>query len=343
MTFSRKTGYKWLDRWKTEGLEALQGQSRRPRASPGKTPAALEAKVLEVRGRHPAWGARKIAHVLQRDQGVVLACSTVNSILKRNGCISESASQAAQPWKRFEREEPNELWQMDFKGHFGTDQGRCHPLTVLDDHSRFNLVLQAMGSEKFELVQPCLERAFQHYGLPRQINADNGSPWSAGGKPTATRLGLWLIRLGIRLTHSRPAHPQTNGKEERFHRTLKAEVLGTRRFEDFTQVQQQFNAWRREYNFDRPHQALGMQTPSQRYRPSQRSMPKVLPPIEYAPDDHVRRVQAGGIVHFQGREIHVWEALHGHPVALRPRTDEDSVIDLFFCHQHLQTFNLSEA
>jgi transposase InsO family protein len=340
---SRKTGYKWLARWDSDGRAGLVDQSSRPRHSPGKTQAAVEARVLEVRRRHPAWGARKIAHVLQRDRNLELACSTVNTILKRNGCISSHASQAAMTWQRFEHEAPNDLWQMDFKGHFATEQGRCHPLTVLDDHSRFNLVLEAVSMESYDEVQPRLHRAFERYGLPRRINTDNGPPWFAGGQATVTRLGLWLIRLDVQLSHSRPAHPQTNGKEERFHRTLKAEALGSRSFSTFEQVQRHFDTWRCSYNFDRPHQALGMQTPSQRYRASARALPKSLPPIEYGPDDVVRRVQSGGWISLNGRDIRLWEVLRGQPVALRPRAEEDAVLDVYFCHQRLYSIDLKET
>ena len=203
---SRKTGYKWL------GREDLKDRSRRPHTSPARMPAELESRVRALRAEHPAWGARKIAHVLQRDEGVQMAPSTANSVLRRHGLISPAASQAATAWQRFEHEAPNSLWQIDFKGHFATDAGRCHPLTVLDDHSRFNIVLQGLAGESMLPVQQTLQQAFQRYGLPDQINADNGPPW---GSPdgSLTALGAWLIPLGVELTHSRPRHPQTNGTD----------------------------------------------------------------------------------------------------------------------------------
>jgi len=339
---SRKTGYKLIKRWQQEGDEGLDDRSCRPKTSPARTAAPLEQQVLEVRTEHPAWGARKIAYVLQRDRGVELATSTVNSILRRHGRISQAASEAATGWQRFEHDKPNELWQMDFKGHFALDSGRCHPLTVLDDHSRYNLVLQASHSESFEFVQNRLQSCFERYGLPRRINTDNGAPWRMPGQPIVTRLGLWLIHLGIRLSHSRPAHPQTNGKDERFHRSLKAEALGTRRFADMHDAQRCLDAWRHVYNHQRPHQALQMQTPSERYAASPRAMPKTLPPIEYGPDDIVRKVQAGGYIHFQGREIRLYESLRGLPIALRPTSDRDGVYDLYFCHQRLYEIDLSD-
>jgi len=339
---SRKTGYKWLARWKAKGTQGLQDQPCRPHSSPLKTAPSVERQVLQVRAQHPAWGGRKIAHVLRRDHDVQLASSTANSILKRHGRIDEAASEVATAWQRFEHAAPNELWQMDFKGHFATAAQRCHPLTVLDDHSRFNLVLDAVHAERFELVQSCLQRAFQRYGLPWRINTDNGPPWGTAGRVDAlSRLGVWLIRLGIRLSNSRPAHPQTNGKDERFHRSFKAEVLGTRQFRDLDDAQRHFDAWRHVYNFQRPHQALDMRTPSQRYAPSQRSMPSTLAPIEYGPGDLVRKVQHSGWVHLHGHNIRLSESLHGLPVAFRPRITQDGVFDVYFCHQHLYEVDLN--
>jgi transposase InsO family protein len=341
-SISRKTGYKWLERWRSEGAAGLSNQSCRPRSSPARTPSDLEEQVLEVRAKHPAWGARKIAHVLKRDREVVLATSTVNSILRRHGCISAAASEAAKPWQRFEHEAPNDLWQMDFKGHFPVGDVRCHPLTVIDDHSRYNLVLQASDSESYEFVKATLQRAFEHYGLPQRINTDNGAPWRAPGLPGFTRLGLWFVRLGIRLSHSRPAHPQTNGKDERFHRSFKAEVLGLRSFDNLVAAQIHFDDWRRIYNHVRPHDSLQMDTPSQHYRPSARSMPTTLPPVEYGPDDLVRKVQAGGFVDFKGRKLRVYESLRGQHVAFRPRIDCENTFDLFFCLQQFGSINLTE-
>ena len=164
------------------------------------------------------------------------------------------ASQAAAAIQRFEHEQPNALWQMDFSGTFMTLAGQCLPLVVLDDHSRFNVVLHALGDERRESVQPVLQSAFQRYGLPERINGDNGPPWGNKGQPGLTGLAVWLIRLGVRLSYSRPMHPQTNGKDERFHRTMKAEVLATQQFRDLNDAQKQLAKWRHIYNFERPHQ-----------------------------------------------------------------------------------------
>lgn len=339
---SRKTGYKWLGRYERQGQAGLEPLSRRPRHTPGRTPEALEAQVLTLRQRHPAWGGRKISHVLQRDQGVTVAPSTVTEVLRRHGCLEERGTGLVRAWQRFEHEAPNDLWQMDFKGHFATDRQRCHPLTVIDDHSRYNIVLQALAAERFEPVQACLLQAFTRYGLPRRINTDNGTPWAASGMVTLTRLGVWFIRLGIELSHSRPAHPQSNGKDERFHRTFKAEVLGSRRFRDLSDAQRHFDPWRRVYNHERPHQALGMQTPAQRYRSSPRAMPRTLPPIEYGPDALVRKVQYGGWVDLKGRQLRLSAGLRGQYVAFRPRPGIDGKYDILFCHHCLGQIDIRD-
>jgi len=334
---SRKTGYKWLDR------ESLEDRSRRPVSSPKRTAQKLESKVLEVRDAQPAWGARKIAHVLKRDHQIELAPSTVNCVLQRHGRISEAASQAATPWQRFEHELPNALWQMDFKGHFPTGKQRCHALTVLDDHSRFNVVLHALGDEQRSSVQPVLQSAFERFGLPERINSDNGQPWGSPGQPGGlTGLAVWLIRLGVRVSYSRPLHPQTNGKDERFHRTMKAEVLAQHQFRDLTDAQTHLARWRQVYNFVRPHESLGMETPASRYRPSKRAMPRELPAIEYPEGDLVRRVQKNGWICLQGREIRLSKALVGQPVACRPLADQDGEFAIFFCHQKVDEISLKE-
>lgn len=342
---SRKSGYKWKKR--VQGAEVVApttwaDRSRRPSHSPTQTAMALEQHVLALRDAHPAWGGRKIAHVLLRDHDLTLSASTITSILHRHGRIDAKASIAAQHWQRFEHAVPNSLWQMDFKGHFAVGAGRCHPLTVLDDHSRYNLVLAACANEQRQTVTDHLQRAFERYGLPARVNTDNGPPWGNQGEPYLTQLGVWLVRLGIRMSRSRPAHPQTNGKDERFHRSLKAEVLTGRVFDSLDESQVAFDRWRPLYNHYRPHESLDMHTPSQRYHASPRAFPHVLPTIEYGGGDQVRKVQDGGWISFKGHPIRVGSALHGMPVALRPNTATDGLHEIYFCHQKILTVNLNE-
>jgi transposase InsO family protein len=300
----------------------------------------MEACVVERRQAHPAWGGRKIRRRLQDlGQARVPAASTITAILHRHGLVSPEASAQHQAFKRFEQAYPNALWQMDFKGHFAPRQGRCHPLTVLDDHSRFNIVLAACGDETTETVQALLTAAFRRYGLPERMTMDNGSPWGADAQHELTPLTVWLIRLGVGVSHSRPYHPQTQGKDERFHRTLALEVLRGRQFEDLGHCQRHFDRFREVYNLDRPHEALGMLVPVKRYQPSPRPFPEALPAIDYAPGDHVRRVQAKGEFSFQGRTFRVRKALRGYPIALRP-TDQEGCFGVWFCHKQVAAIDL---
>jgi transposase InsO family protein len=296
--------------------------------------------IVELRDRHPSWGARKLCRRLH-DVGwrPVPAPSTVQAILVRHGRIEPAESGKHTAWQRFEHALPNALWQMDFKGHFAIAAGRCHPLTVLDDHSRYNLCLQACADEQGHTVQSHLTHSFRRYGLPLRLLIDNGPPWGDSSDNPYTPLGAWLIRLGIRLCHSRPYHPQTLGKDERFHRTLKAEVL-REAFADLPSVQRRFDRWRMIYNFERPHEALGMQTPARRYTPSARSFPETLPPIEYAPGDIVRQVQRPGYLCYRSRRFRMSKAFIGYPVALRPTT-VDGVLEVFFCHQKITQIDLA--
>jgi hypothetical protein len=193
------------------------------------------------------------------------------------------------------------------------------------------------------MVQPVLQAAFERYGLPERINADNGPPWGSAADGALTALGVWLIRLGVSLSHSRPVHPQTNGKDERFHRTMVAEVLAMQRFRDLAEAQRRFVQWRHVYNFKRPHEAIGMQTPASRYEASRRSMPSTLPAIEYGPGDIVRRVGDGGRIAFKGRDLRVGKALIGQPVALRHTAGDDRILEVYFCHQKVRVIVLDEA
>jgi transposase InsO family protein len=338
---SPQTAYKWLARYEQEGAGGLADRSRRPHHSPSLTAAELQAAVVALRTEHPAWGGRKISRRLQDLGQAAVAPSTVSEILHRHGLIAPP-SPNRQPWQRFEHETPNALWQADFKGHFPTLQGRCSPLTILDDHSRYNILLQACSNTRLGTVQGHLESAFRRYGLPARMNFDNGSPWGSPSQPgQVTELGVWLIRLGIRVSYSRPYHPQTNGKEERFHRSLAAEVLNGRRFDHLDHAQAAFDRWRQVYNHERPHEALQMQTPISRYQPSPCPFPDVLPPIEYGPDDEVVRVKWDGVLRFRGRGFKVSNALHRHDVALRPRPDEDGVFDVYFAHHRCGTIDLN--
>lgn len=338
---SPPTGYKWLERYRAQGPAGVEDRSRRPLHSPRRTPPELEAAVLAERALHPAWGGRKLrVRLLTQGFEPVPSASTVSAILDRHGCIDPLEAEKHGPWQRFERDAPNQLWQMDFKGNFALAQGRCYPLTVLDDHSRFNLGLEACADEQEATVRERLTRIFRRYGLPDRMLMDNGSPWGYTSEYPHTALTAWLLRLDIRVSHGRAYHPQTQGKEERFHRTLKAEVL-TRPFTDVADCQRAFDPWRDVYNFERPHEALGMAVPASRYQVSWRAFPEQLPPIEYGPGDEVRKVQDHGEIMFRGKEFRVGRAFQGYPVALRPTTQE-TVWSVYFCRQELGIIDLAQ-
>jgi transposase InsO family protein len=335
---SPTVGYKWIERSKQEG-ETFEDRSRRPHHSPKRTEDHIEQLVLEVREAHPVWNARKIRRVLQRTLSVVPAASTIGEILKRHGRISADASALIHPWQRFEHDAPNDLLQMDFKGHFQVGQGRCFPLTVLDDHSRYSMLLQACENERTETVQPHLMAMFRRYGLPWRMNMDNGRPW---GNPTGdpyTKLTVWMIRIGIAISHSRPLHPQTNGKDERFHRTLNAELLSNRYYASFADMQRAFDAWRDIYNQERPHEAIGLEVPAFRYRSSVRSYPEVLPVPEYGADDRVYKLRINGMLHVEKRDFYLSQAFGGQLLAVRPSA-EDGVFTVHFFHKQLGSIDL---
>lgn len=344
---SPKTGYKWLGRFAELGAAGLEDRSRRPQHWPARSDEDLEGRVVRLRDCYPDWGGRKLrALLIGEGLGEVPSASTITAILRRHGRLDGARAGKPAAWQRFEHEAPNELWQMDFKGDFALVDGRgsrCHPFTVLDDHSRYGLCLEACPNQQETTVQEALSAVFRRYGLPLRITADNGSPWGNSNGQSLTALGAWLVRLGIRLGHSRPYHPQTQGKDERFHRTLKTELLCRQGFASLAAAQTAFDAWRERYNLVRPHEALALRPPVSRYRPSPRPFPEPLPPIEYDTGDQVRRVQAKGEVSFRGRHYLVGRGLAGLPVALRPAFEPAGSWEIFFCQQRLAHVTLGEG
>lgn len=338
---SAPTGYKWLHRFQQLGAEGLREHSRRPQHSPARTPGEMENTITKLRRRHPAWGARKLRQrLLDLGHRSLPSPSTITAILDRHQLLDAKESSKHQAFKRFERAQPNELWQMDFKGDFALARGRCYPLTIIDDHSRFALALNACARNTKNITQNVLIQTFRRYGLPEWIICDNGSPWGSSCRGHYTQLGVWLMRLGIGVSHSRPHHPQTNGKDERFHRTLEAEVLRYQHADTLIEWQLHFDAWRNIYNTQRPHESLQMKVPASRYRPSERNYPERLPAIEYGPEDIVRKVRHAGHIKYKGRDIHVGSAFFGLTVALRPTTT-DGLFAVFFCQHQIGHLDLN--
>ena len=328
---SRKTGYKILKKYQCEGFEGLKPQSRKPLSNPNKTPQEIIDKILSVRGKYTTWGPRKIRTYLLKQKILNLpAPSTINEILKRNGLILEEESLKRQALTRFERSSSNELWQMDFKGHFqlGTKES-CYPLTILDDYSRFSICLHSCKNESLFTVKNQLINVFQQYGMPLQINVDNGIPWGNSSLVKHTKLTVWLLQLDVLVTHSRPRHPQTNGKNERFHRTLKEDILKNNKIDNYLHAQKVFDQWRNIYNYERPHEAIGMLVPADRYQRSTRKMPEKLLTMEYDNQAIVRKTNDTGLISYQGYDYHVGKAFAGYFVEVRPN-ELNGVLEVYF-------------
>ena len=341
---SRKTGYKWLNRWKSEGDSGLLDQSRRPAASPNQTSPSVESQVVKLRRMHPAWGGRTLRRrLLDLGYQNVPSASSITRVLHRHGLISPSESSKRRAWKSFEREAPNELWQVDFKGDFVMTGGkRCYPLTILDDHSRYALGIIACENQQRVTVKDHFRDVFQKHGIPRAIYVDNGNPWgNANGRSRHTRLSTWLMRHDIEVIHGRPYHPQGRGKIERFHRTLKLEVLQDRCLGNLSDAQQAFDPWRGIYNFERPHQSLDLAVPGSRYTPSDRAFQEVTQAFEYSDRFEVRKVdKTTNKFYFQGKRYRFSEAFLDQSIGLAP-TEAEGVWDIYFCRFKVAQLTLS--
>lgn len=331
---SRKTGYKWLKRWKSKGKAGLQDQSRQPILSPHQTSASLEALVVELRQSHPSWGGRKLRKRLEElGHDEVPSPSSITRILHRHGLICSLESKKRIAWKSFERANPNDLWQIDFKGDFEMTCGkRCFPLTILDDHSRYSLGIVACANQQRATVKEHFRSVFHHYGIPRAIYVDNGNPWgNSNGRTRHSQLSAWLMRQDIEVIHGQPNHPQGRGKIERFHRTLNVEVLQDRRLSSLVDAQSAFDPWRSIYNHERPHESLDLAVPSSRYQLSDRSFQEVTEPFEYNDHFEVRKLdKETRTFHFMGKRYRFSEAFMDQRLGLSA-TDTDGVWSIYYC------------
>ena len=330
---SRKTGYKWIDRYLHDGPQGLENLSRTPFTSPNRTPEHIVSALLELRAHHPSWGAKKLLSVLERrHRGWELpARSTTCDILKRHGLIPKKRCRRTigHPGKPTTQIlGANDLWCADFKGQFKTADGiYCYPLTVTDSHSRFLLGCQALSSTRVEEAKPVFMRLFKENGLPSRIRTDNGVPFATNTLARLSRLSAWWVRLGVLPEFIEPGKPQQNGRHERMHRTLKAE---TTRPPANTRLAQQrkFDRFRQEFNLERPHEALDMQTPASLYVPSPRPMPDKLPPLEYPDRFEVRYVSANGGIRWNRHWVNVSATCIGEYVGLEEI--DDGVWNVYF-------------
>lgn len=338
-SISRKTAYKWIERHKMLGLDGLLDQSRVPHNIHNCVPSEMEALILQTREQFPAWGARKLKKFLENKGCSHLPCeSTFNRILKRKGYIASAETAKRQKFIRFEHSSPNDLWQMDFKGFFRINREKCNPLTILDDHSRFAVCLKSCHNQTENTVRNQLISTFREYGLPNRMTMDNGAPWGSSGR-NYTRLSVWLMRLGIKVSYSRPYHPQTQGKDERFHRSMKEELLNRVQFNSLEDAQKQFDIWRRIYNYERPHEGILLQVPADRYKRSVFEYPEKMPTIEYESGEIVRKVHSTGRISYQGHDYYLGEAFQGDYVALREE-EEEGFLEVYFNRQRIKILDL---
>ena len=324
---SRKTGYKWLRRFGQEGPEGLKDRSRRPHRSPNRTPEEVEALLIEVRERHPRWGPEKLLAVVKRQHPALElpARSTVAAILKREGLIKSRRKMRRRrhpgPPTR-EVTAANELWTADFKGQFKTLDGSwCFPLTVADEHTRYLLACDGMTSTKGRSVRAVFDRLFRRHGLPQGIRTDNGTPFVVSHAIHGlSSLSVWWIQLGIRPERIEPGKPQQNGRHERMHRTLKDETVCPPA-NSLTAQQERFDAFREEFNTERPHQALEQKRPAEVWKPSSKPYPDGIPSPEYPGHFQLRKVSTTGHIKFKNHALWLSETLKHQVVGLEEIND----------------------
>lgn len=321
---TRKTGYKWIERYQ-KGYP-LTDESRRPNTVANKTPYEIEKLITDLRDDNPGWGAKTIKRVLENQGNENTPCvKTVNNILNRYGCISKEESLKHQPYQRFERDKCNELWQTDFKGEFLTSDGKyCYPLDILDDHSRFLIKIKPYLNTE-NVVKSTFEAAFKEYGMPKSILSDNGAQF-AGFRHGFTQFEKWLMNLDILPIHGRIKHPQTQGKIERFHRTLNNELLKHTKFNDINDADEKLQCWRDKYNNIRPHEALNMKCPSEVYVPSDRIYRDEISKYEYSGQYHVIKVNSWGYVRFDRWQVYLSETMIDEYIEFRPNPHGDSFV-----------------
>ncbi len=332
---SRKTGYKWVDRYRQGGVRSLYDRSRAPIHHPDEITPQIKDLILAVKERFPKWGARKIRARFERIRPGwerYPAVSTIGLFLRKQGLtcsVKRRDKCTPTEFPLTDGQYNNHVWCADFKGHFKTGNGsRCNPLTISDHLSRYLLCCHHLNRMSYKLTKSRFERAFREYGLPEVIRTDNGTPFASTGLGGLSRLSYWWIRLGIRPERIKPGHPEQNGRHERMHKTLKSHTarppaktisLQQRRFEDFTL----------EYNKYRPHEALQMRTPSECYRGSMRPYPSRLPQISYPDHMRVARIQMHGDIIHRGRRIFVTESLYDEYVGIEQAGDDLSL--LWYC------------
>ena len=329
---ARPTGYRWRKRYQQAGtLTGVCERSRRPWRSPGQTEPWKQERVVALR-QQTGWGAKKL-QVLLAEEGMVLPVITIHRIVQRRGLVREEDSHAPAV-ERFERARPNELWQMDGKGEYRTGDGTCYPLSILDDHSRYAVGLYGLPQFSATQVYPCLVETFERYGVPEAMLMDHGTLWwSMTNGYGLTWLSVWLIEQGIRLHFGRIRHPQTQGKVERFHRTLNEAIRHRGRPQKLNEWGAVLAEFRQTYNELRPHEGIGMQRPAERYRSSPRAYQAEPPEWEYPAGSEVKRLNTQGCLDWGGERWFVCEALASRWVRIEPL---DGLLLVSYRHMYIR-------
>jgi putative transposase len=319
---SRNTVYKWIKRYQTKGPQGLEELSRTPLNHPNSTSPEIVSQLIETKIKHPNWGPKKIVARLEKlnPECPWPATSTAGNILKKEGLVcSRHLKHRTPPYSEPFREckRPNDVWSMDYKGQFRMGDGRlCYPFTITDNYSRYIIGCRGLYHPTYENTRPWLERAFREYGLPLAIRSDNGAPFASIGLGGISTLSVWLIRLWIRPERILAGHPEQNGRHERMHRTLKAETTVPPRA-NLKAQQRAFDSFKKEFNTERPNEALGQETPASVYQPSLRRLPNKLPDVEYPSYFTVRQVRHNGEIKWKGEFVYISTALAGEPIGLR--------------------------
>lgn len=344
---TRPTGYKWINRVKVKGdrsiTECLCDKSTRPITSPLKISNDIEDKIVSLRREYPRWGSKKLIVLFKERYPAIETPSrrTFDRIFAKNGLLNEDYI-PDKAEKRFEYPNPNDLWQMDYKGEIKyTKSDWCYPLNILDDHSRYNIAFDAHKKISWHLTRDSLIQAFERHGLPERILVDRGVIWySVQAHTHWTRLTVWLMRLGIQIIHSRGGHPQTLGKAERLNRTYKYDYIKKKRFESFDSIQTEFDRFRYEYNYIRPHEALNFKRPAEVYKNSAKKYIGKLPKIEYPEGSIVRNVNDIGLLYYRGKCYFVSEALPNQPVLLKEFADS---LEIYFMKTLIKKIDLKQS
>jgi transposase InsO family protein len=321
---TRKTGYKWVQRYQEGGMPNLMDRSRAPRSSPHAVSAEVVEAIVGLRKQRPTWGPRKLLAALERKYPSVAwpAPSTVATILSRHGLVQERKRRQRTPRPTqplAAAREPNDIWCADYKGKFRLDRRYCHPFTMTDAVSRYVLCCVDTGSESTEPTKAACERVFREHGLPLRIRSDNGSPFATRAIGGLSALSVWWLKLGILPERIEPGKPQQNGRHERMHRTLKREAVDTGSRADAQQAA--FDRWRHDFNHERPHEALGDRVPADVYTPSRRPFPDEIGDPEYPSEFEVRRVRSNGCAYYEGVDVPLGAVLRHEAVGFEPIDD----------------------